>query len=239
MEAISLRDTYISPCKHRPAMPETSGLPATCGAVLGGPAASCASPSSAPLSMALSRALRCLRAACVACASRLATWACARHAWACEVHPHPRQHHVYVLRQALCAQNTILCMLPLQEPGGGGLPGRASGSTRPRGRLSGSRICYPARSAAQQGLQMLRRSAPQRAPWLLSSSSDPRPLVAARLWLALLRALCLHMHTHLRISTSWYLLDFSAILELRHVAAACTRSLLSSRENRVKLRRTC
>ena len=37
MEAISLRDTYISPCKHRPAMPETSGLPATCGAVLGGP----------------------------------------------------------------------------------------------------------------------------------------------------------------------------------------------------------
>ena len=72
----SLSINFTAPCQHRPAMPETSGRPATCGAVLGAPAASCASPSSAPLSVALSRALRCLRAACVACASRLATWTC-------------------------------------------------------------------------------------------------------------------------------------------------------------------
>ena len=80
----------------RPAMPETSGRPAICGMALGGPAASCASPSSAPLSSALSAALRCLRAACVACASRLATWACPHHSQACGI-PYLRGYQMWVM----------------------------------------------------------------------------------------------------------------------------------------------
>ena len=219
-------------------MPETSGRPATCGAVLGAPAASCASPSSNPLSVALSRALRCLRAACVACASRLATWTCPltlRPVIPAILETAPC---VYVVMGRVCSAH-VLCMLPQHETDRGCLPGRASGSTRPRGRPSGNRIGCPARSAAQRGLQMLRRSAPQRAPWLLSSSSDPRPLAAAPLWLALLRALRLHMHTQLQISALWYVNTFSETLELHHVRAAYTRSLLPVEETHVKPRRTC
>ena len=198
MEAISLRDTYISPCKHRPAMPETSGPPCNLRSSAGGPSCQLRLPQQrAPVYGAQPRptlpegGLRGLRFPPRHLGMQRVMLGLVRYT-------RTQDSTTFMCCDRLCALRTQCfdACSPLQEPGGGGLPGRASGSTRPRGRLSGSRICYPARSAAQQGLQMLRRSAPQRAPWLLSSSSDPRPLVAAPLWLALLRALCLHMHTH-------------------------------------------